>query len=88
MTAQPDEIDPFALLNARECARYARVTEQAIHNWWKRGHLPQATDPDGNPVTDSRGKRLYRLVDLARADAKMAAQREQMALRILASNAA
>jgi hypothetical protein len=88
MTAEAPEVDPFALLTARQCAGWTGLTEQAIYNWWRRGHLPQAADENGAPLTDPRGKRLYRLVDLARADAKMAAQREQMALRILASSAA
>jgi hypothetical protein len=87
VTAQAAEIDPLALLTARQCAGWTGFTEQAIYNWWKRGHLPQAADEHGNPLTDSRGKRMYYLVDLAKADAKMAAQREQMALRILASSA-
>lgn len=86
MTA--NTVDPFALLTARQCSAWAGVSEQAIYNWWKRGHLPQATDENGTPVTDSRGKRMYRLVDLAKADAKMAAQRERMALRILAAGVA
>jgi hypothetical protein len=86
--AEAPEIDPFALLTARQCAGWTGLTEQAMYNWWKRGHLPQAVDDNGKPLTDLQGKRLYRLVDLAKADAKMAAQREQMALRILASHAA
>lgn len=83
-----EDVDPFALLTAKEAAVKARVTVQAICNWHARGHLPAATDDAGNLITDSRGKKLYRLVDVAKADAKMAAQREQMALRILAAGAA
>lgn len=88
MTADTPEIDPFALLTARQCAGWTGLTEQAIYNWWKRGHLPQAADENGTLLTDSHGKRLYYLVDLAKVDAKMGPQREQMALRILASSAA
>ncbi|MGH3272350.1 MAG: hypothetical protein ACRDN1_25290 [Trebonia sp.] len=86
MTA--DDVDPFALLTAKEAAGYAKVSVQAIWNWYKRGHLRAATDEQGNEILDSRGKRQYRLVDVARADAKMAATRERMALRILAPQAA
>ncbi len=82
------EVDPSALLTASQVALYCKVSVQAVWNWHNRGHLPAATDDAGNVITDSRGKRLYRLADAAKADAKMSAQREQMALRILASNAA
>jgi hypothetical protein len=83
-----EAVDPFALLTAKQAAGYAKVSVQAIWNWHKRGHLPAAVDEAGNLITDSRGKKLYRLVDVARADAKMAAQRERMALRILAAGVA
>lgn len=83
MTATAGEIDPFALLTATEAAVYARVTVQAIMNWHTRGHLPAATDDQGNELRDRRGKRLYRLVDVARADAKLAPRREAMALRLV-----
>lgn len=86
--AEAPEVNPFALITASEAAAYARVSVQAVCNWRKRGHLPSAKDDNGNEITDSRGKPLYRLVDVARTDAKMATQREQMALRILASSVA
>lgn len=82
MTAPDAAVDPFALLTATSAARYARVSVQAVCNWRKRGHLPVAIDDDGNEITDDRGKPMYRLVDVARADAAMAAQREKMARRL------
>ena len=85
MTAET--IDPFALLTATEAARYARVTVAAVCNWHRRGHLAAAVDEAGNEITDARGKRMYRLVDVAKVDVKMAKQREKMALRILAAPA-
>lgn len=81
--ATAENIDPFALLTATEAGRYARVSVQAIWNWNNRGHLPSAKDADGNEILDARGKRQYYLVDVAKADAKMAAQRERMALRLV-----
>lgn len=85
--AEAVEVNPFALLTATQAALFAGVSVQAVWNWHNRGHLPAATDDDGNEITDSRGKRLYRLVDLARADAKMAGKREQMALRLISGSA-
>jgi hypothetical protein len=77
-----DAVDPFALLTATEAARYARVSVQAVCNWRKRGHLPVATNDDGTEITDERGRPMYRLVDVAKADAKMSAQRESMVRRL------
>lgn len=88
MTAQPDEVDPFALLTAAQVAMHCKVSVAAVTNWVRRGHLNAAVDDDGNELRDSRGKRMYRLVDAAKADAKMAERRERMALRILASSVA
>lgn len=88
MTGEPAEIDPFALLTAAQVAMRCKVSVAAVTNWVRRGHLNAAVDDDGNEILDSRGKRMYRLVDAARADAKMAERRERMALRILASSAA
>jgi len=82
------DVDPFALLTATQAATYAGVSVQAICNWYARGHLPAAVDADGKVIADSRGKRMYRLVDVAKADAKMAAQREAMARRLALASAA
>lgn len=87
MTA--DDVDPFALLTATQAAAYAKVSVAAICNWYARGHLQAATDEaTGNVITDSRGKRLYRLVDVAKADVKMAGLREAMARRLALASAA
>lgn len=85
MPEESAEIDPFALLTAAQVALRCKVSVAAVTNWVRRGHLNPAVDDDGNEILDSRGKRMYRLADAARVDAKMAAKREQMALRILAA---
>jgi hypothetical protein len=81
------DVDPFALLTASEAASYCKVTVAAICNWYARGHLAAAKDDNGREIKVG-GKRVYRLVDVAKADAKMAAQRERMALRLAGAGAA
>jgi hypothetical protein len=84
------ELNPQALLTAAQAALYAGLVDDAgkpkisvIVNWRNRGHLPVATDDDGNELRDDHGKPLYRLLDVAKADAKTAARAGQMA-RVLA----
>lgn len=55
------EIDPFALIPATLAAEYANVTVGAVCNWVRRGHLPVAD-------RDSRGRPLYRVIDVAKAE--------------------
>jgi hypothetical protein len=81
VTAGP-AVDPFALLTATEAASYAGVSVAAVCNWTRRGHLPVATDDAGKEIRDIRGRRLYRLVDVAKADVKTARNGEEMARRL------
>ena len=79
MTADPGELDVMALLTAKQAALKCGVSVDLICKWRDRGHLPVAVDDDGRPILDARGKNMYRLLDVAKADAKMAAHAEQMA---------
>jgi predicted site-specific integrase-resolvase len=54
--------DPNALLTASEAASYAGVTVAAVVNWRTRGHL--------HPAGIRRGRPLYRLIDVAKAEHK------------------
>lgn len=56
----PDPVDPFARITTSQAAAYAGVTLQAIANWRRRGHL--------TPVAHDRGRPLYQLLDVARAE--------------------
>lgn len=84
------EPDLDALLCAADAARYARrfgrdgkPNVKVIVNWRNRGHLAVATRDDGTEIRDSRGRPLYRLRDVARADALTSQRGEQMARRLL-----
>lgn len=73
------DLDVNALLSAKEAAGYAHVTIAAICNWRERGHLPVATDTDGNEIRDARGRPRYRLLDVAKAEYATKKRGEQMA---------
>lgn len=90
VTADSATIDPYALLTAKQAALFAGLVDDdgkpkvaVIVNWRNRGLLPVATDDNGNEIRDSRGRPKYRLVDVAKADAKTAARAGQMARRLL-----
>lgn len=61
-----------ALITATEAARLCGVTTQCISNWVARGQLKEAD-------IDPRGRRLYRVIDVARAER---ATRDHPAARI------
>jgi|HubBroStandDraft_6_1064221.scaffolds.fasta_scaffold1750260_2 hypothetical protein len=73
------DLDVNALLPAKEAAGYAGVSIAAICQWRKRGHLPVATDENGDEIRDDRGKPLYRLIDVAKAENATKRRGEQMA---------
>lgn len=71
-------LDLRALLTGTEAASYCGVTVQAVVNWRTRGyrlpsgtraHLRPAADAHGRELRDSRGRRLYRLADVLKAEA-------------------
>ena len=77
------ELDVDALLTATQAAQYAGVTVAAICKWRERGHLPPATDPaTGDELRDGHGRRLYRLLDVAKAEHATAQRAQAMAQRI------
>ncbi|AVJ50738.1 hypothetical protein SEA_OGOPOGO_99 [Mycobacterium phage Ogopogo] len=53
---------PFSQVTATEAAEQFGLTIAAITNWVRRGHLT----PSG---IDDRGRKTYRVVDLAKAEA-------------------
>jgi hypothetical protein len=61
-------LDPSALLSGTEAALYANVTVNDIVNWRNRGHLPVATDAQGQEIRDRCGRPRYRLLDVAKAE--------------------
>jgi hypothetical protein len=81
------EVDPMKLLTGAQAALLAGVSVNVIGNWRRRGRLPVATDDQGNELRDGQGRRLYRLGDVARADAQTAKRAEAMALSLLARRA-
>ncbi len=91
-----DVLDVNALLTAADAARYAGLVDASgkpkvsmIVNWRNRGHLSPATDTDGNELRDQRGRLLYRLLDIAKAEAATKAHAAVMAGRLTArANAA
>jgi DNA-binding transcriptional MerR regulator len=62
------EIDPDALITASQGAELAGVTVAAVCNWVTRGYLKPA-QRNGRTVKDGRGRPLYRLLDVAKAEA-------------------
>lgn len=82
------ELDLYALLTATEAAGYAGVKVTTICKWRERGWLRQAVDADGNELRDERGARLYRLLDVAKAEAGTKARAAVMAARLTARAAA
>jgi hypothetical protein len=62
------QIDPDALITASQGAELAGVTVAAVCNWVSRGYLKPA-ERNGRVVKDSRGRPLYRLLDVAKAEA-------------------
>ena len=75
------DLDVNALLTAKEAAGYAGVTIAVICKWRERGHLPVATDAQGNEIRDERGRPRYRLLDVAKAENATRQRGEQMARR-------
>jgi hypothetical protein len=63
------QIDPDALITASQGAELAGVTVAAVCNWVSRGYLKPAENPQGRVIKDSRGRPLYRLLDVAKAEA-------------------
>jgi hypothetical protein len=82
------ELDLTALLTGAQAALYARVSVKVIVNWRNRGHLPVAIDEQGREIRDSRNRPLYRLLDVAKADAKTRERAGVMAGRLAARAAA
>jgi hypothetical protein len=83
------DLDVWALLTATQAAGYARVKVTTICKWRERGHIPIATDPEGNELRDPNGRPLYRLLDVAKADARTRERAAVMAERLAArANAA
>jgi hypothetical protein len=68
-----------ALLPGKQAAEYAGVSVAAICKWRERGHLPVATDDEGNEIRDPRGRPLYRLIDVAKAEHATKTRGEKMA---------
>jgi len=77
------ELDVDALLTATQAARYAGVQRVTICKWRERGHLPAATDHDGNELRNGHGRRLYRLIDVAKAEHATAQRARTIAQRIM-----
>jgi len=75
-------LDMDALLSATDAARYARVSVNVIVNWRNRGWLPVATDERGNEIRDGRGRPRYRLLAVARAEARTHERAQKMASTI------
>ncbi len=75
-------LDVNALLTASEAACYAGVSVNVIVNWRNRGHLPIATDAQGQEIRDKQGRPRYRLLDVAKAESATKRRGERMASRI------
>ena len=71
-----------ALLSAKQASGYAGVSVAAICKWRERGHLPVATDEQGNEIRDAQGRPRYRLIDVAKAEHRTHERARQMAERI------
>ena len=76
------DLDLNALLTAKEAAGYAGVSIAVICKWRDRGHLPVATDGQGDEIRDERGRPRYRLLDVAKAENATRQRGEKMARRI------
>ena len=76
------DLDINALLTAKEAAGYAGVSIAVICKWRDRGHLPVATDAQGNEIRDKQGRPRYRLLDVAKAENATRQRGEKMASRI------
>jgi hypothetical protein len=68
------QIDPDALITASQAAQLCAtagypITVAAVCNWVSRGYLKPAKNPQGRVIKDSRGRPLYRLLDVAKAEA-------------------
>lgn len=63
-------MDFDALLTVAEAAEHCGVKPVTIRQWRYRGHLPIATDERGKELRDGRGRPLFRLLDVARAEFK------------------
>jgi hypothetical protein len=63
------DLNTNALMTASQAALYAGVTVAAVCNWVARGQLAPATDRHGRVLRNSRRCVLYRLLDVARAEA-------------------
>ena len=81
-------LDVDALLTAAEAASYAGVKPATISKWRERGHLPVATDSQGNEIRDERGRPRYRLMDVAKAEHGTRQRAQVMARGILRRQAA
>ena len=77
------DLDVAALLTAKEASGYAGVSIAAICKWRERGHLPVATDEQGNEIRDKQGRPFYRLLDVAKAENATRQRAERMASRIV-----
>lgn len=77
------DLDVNALIPATQAAAYAGVSIAAICKWRDRGHLPVATDENGTEIRDRRGRPLYRLLDVAKAENATRQRAERMASRIV-----
>jgi hypothetical protein len=63
------DINMDRLVTASQAAVAAQVTVAAICNYVARDQLLPATGRDGRPLKDARGRRLYRLGDVLKAEA-------------------
>ena len=72
-------LDVNALLTATEASEYTGLKVTTICKWRERGHLPVATDEHGSEIRNSKGQRLYRLLDIAKADHATGKRAEEMA---------
>ena len=78
------QLDLMALLTGAQAAMYARVSVRVIVNWRNRGRLPVAVDEHGEEIRDSRGRPLYRLLDVAKAEAGTRQRAAELAARLAA----
>jgi len=72
-------LDVNALLTAKEASGYTGLKVTTICKWRERGHLPVATDEHGEEIRNAKGQRLYRLLDIAKAEHATSERAEKMA---------